>query len=72
MQRSAERLCMQAPDIELFLETVKQAVLKNEEYLPPYGTGATMYVRPLLIGTGAQMGVKPSSEYTFMVMVMPV
>lgn len=72
MQRSAERLCMQAPDTQLFLEGVTQAVVKNEEYLPPYGTGATMYIRPLLIGTGAQMGVKPSSEYTFIVMVMPV
>lgn len=72
MQASAERLCMQAPDTALFIEAVHLAVTSNIEFLPPYGIGATMYIRPLLIGSGAQIGVKPSNEYTFLVMVMPV
>jgi branched-chain amino acid aminotransferase len=47
-------------------------VQANAEYIPPYGTGASLYLRPLLIGTGAQVGVKESNEYTFVVFVTPV
>lgn len=61
----------EVPD-ELFFESVKKAVLLNEKYIPPYGTGASLYIRPLLLGTGAEMGVKPAKEYLFMVFVMPV
>jgi branched-chain amino acid aminotransferase len=56
----------------IFEEAVIKAVKLNEKYVPPYGTGATLYVRPLLIGTGPEIGVKPASEYLFLVFVTPV
>ena len=49
MQSSAKRICMQAPDTALFISSVEMAIQSNIDYLPPYGTGATMYIRPLLI-----------------------
>jgi branched-chain amino acid aminotransferase len=57
---------------ELFGESIIQAVKLNKHFVPPYGTGATLYIRPLLYGSGAEVGVKPSSEYTFIVFVTPV
>ncbi|HWR99455.1 MAG TPA: branched-chain amino acid aminotransferase [Prolixibacteraceae bacterium] len=72
MQRSAAGIMMaQVPD-SLFTEAVKKAVLLNERFVPPYESGASLYIRPLLIGTGAQIGVKPADEYLFMIFVMPV
>lgn len=56
----------------MFVDAVKRVVKANEDYIPPYGTGGSLYIRPLLIGTGAQIGVAPAKEYTFMIMVMPV
>ena len=44
----------------------------NSEFIPPYETGASLYIRPMLIGMGAQVGVKPASEYLFVVFVTPV
>ena len=55
-----------------FIEMVKTAVRLNERFIPPYESGATLYVRPLLIGTSAQVGVHPSQEYLFMIFVTPV
>ena len=72
MMMSAERLAMVAAPESLFLEAVRMIVAKNDAYVPPYGTGATLYVRPLLIGTGAVIGVHPSDEYAFIVFAMPV
>jgi branched-chain amino acid aminotransferase len=72
MKRSAEGIFMAVVPTELFKEAVVKAVLLNKENIPPYGTGASLYIRPLLIGTGAQVGVKPASEYMFMVFVTPV
>jgi len=63
---------MAAPSVEMFVEAVKKAVKLNEHFVPPYESGATLYVRPLLMGTGAQVGVKPSNEYLFLVFVTPV
>ena len=61
---------------ELSTERFKEAVLKvvklNERFIPPYETGASLYIRPLLIGTGAQVGVKPANEYLFVIFVTPV
>jgi branched-chain amino acid aminotransferase len=57
---------------ELFREALFQTVTLNRKYVPPYGSGATLYIRPLLYGSGAEVGVKPSSEYTFIVFVTPV
>ena len=72
MYRTAERTCMPPVPIKTFLDACKAVVKRNAEYVPPYGTGGSMYLRPLLIGTGPQIGVAPAKEYTFMIMVMPV
>jgi branched-chain amino acid aminotransferase len=72
MFNTARRTCMAQVPPELFVEAVKRVVKANEDYVPPFGTGGSMYIRPLLIGTGAQIGVAPANEYTFLVMVMPV
>jgi branched-chain amino acid aminotransferase len=69
---SADRVCMQAPSEEMFIEACKMAVRENLDYVPPYGTGATLYIRPLLIGTEPIIGVKPSGNYIFIVFVTPV
>jgi branched-chain amino acid aminotransferase len=57
---------------EVFKNAVHTAVKLNKKYIPPYGTGASLYIRPLLIGSGAEVGVKPAREYLFMVFVTPV
>lgn len=72
MQLSAHRLCMQAPSEELFVDVCRRAVQENLEFVPPYGTGASLYLRPFLIGTEPVMGVKASHTYTFIVLVTPV
>ncbi len=72
LQRSCEGILMQQFPVEKFEEAVKMAVRMNKAYIPPYETGASLYIRPLLIGTGAEIGVKPASEYLFIVFVMPV
>lgn len=72
LQRSAELLSMQAPSVETFVEAVHRAVRANQRFIPPHGTGATLYVRPLLLGSGAKLGVAPAEEYLFLVMVSPV
>ncbi len=70
--KSAETLVMQAPPVELFKEAVLRVVKANQRFIPPYGSGATLYVRPVLCGSGARIGVQPADEYTFMVLVTPV
>ena len=57
---------------ERFKEAVLTAVKMNERFIPPYESGASLYIRPLLIGTGAQVGVRPSNEYMFLIFVTPV
>ena len=69
---SAAYIQMAAPTVEMFVEAVKKTVKLNEHYVPPYESGATLYVRPLLIGSGAEVGVKPAKEYLFVVFVTPV
>ena len=72
LQSSCRGIMMQELPIELFEEAVIKAVKLNEKFVPPYGTGASLYIRPLLIGTSPQVGVKPSKEYEFLVFVTPV
>lgn len=72
MARSADRLRMPAYPTDLFVEAVKQVVAANQEFLPPYGSGATLYIRPLLIGSGPVVGVHPADEYIFNIYVTPV
>ncbi len=72
LQKSCERIFIpQIPD-ELFLDAVQKVVNANWKYLPPYGTGASMYIRPLAIGTGARVGLGPASEYLFIMFATPV
>ncbi len=70
--RSAEGVVMQPVPEELFTEMVHKVVKLNEKFVPPYENGASLYIRPLLIGLGAQVGVKPAPEYLFMIFVSPV
>lgn len=72
MITSAEYLKMAAPTVELFTTMCREAVKLNADFVPPYGTGASLYLRPMLIGVGAQVGVKPASEYMLVVFVTPV
>jgi branched-chain amino acid aminotransferase len=72
MIRSCEKIFMAPVPEELFIEAVYKVVAANRKYIPPYGTGASLYVRPIVIGTGPQVGVKPADEYLFLVFVTPV
>ena len=72
MQRSCRRLLMPEISTETFINAVKQVVKANEHFLPPYGTGGTLYLRPYIIGVGDNIGVKPAEEYIFSVFCMPV
>ena len=66
------RILMPELPTERFEEMVKKVVRLNERFIPPYESGATLYIRPLLIGTGAQVGVHPANEYLFVIFVTPV
>ena len=72
MKNSCDGILMAPLPEEKFMQAVKMAVKMNERFVPPYESGASLYIRPLLIGTGPQIGVKPAEEYLFMVFVMPV
>ncbi|WP_159549180.1 branched-chain amino acid aminotransferase [Streptococcus halichoeri] len=71
-QATADRLLMPQVPTNKFIDAVKQVVVANKDYVPPYGTGATLYLRPLLIGVGDVIGVRPATEYIFTVFAMPV
>lgn len=71
MQHSAEFLSIPPVPEDLFIECVKLAVGANAEFVPPASTGAAMYIRPLVFGSGPQLGLTPGEEYTFVVFVMP-
>jgi len=58
--------------VDIFEKCVIEAVKQNSRFVPPYGSGASLYIRPLLIGTSARVGVNPASEYLFIVFVTPV
>ena len=72
LQSTCRGILMPELPTEKFIEMVKMAVRLNERFIPPYESGATLYVRPLLIGTSAQVGVHPSQEYLFLILVTPV
>ncbi|MDD2411988.1 MAG: branched-chain amino acid aminotransferase [Bacteroidales bacterium] len=69
---SAQGIMMAEVTEEVFKNAVFKAIKLNEGFIPPYGTGGSLYIRPLLIGTGERVGVKPADEYLFMVFVTPV
>ena len=72
MSDSAERLCMPSFPEDKFVEAVKEVVKANAAWVPPYGSGATLYVRPFMIATGIVIGVSPATEYQFRILVTPV
>ncbi len=70
--RSCRKIHMEPPPETLFMEAITRAINANRRFVPPYGTGASLYIRPLVIGTGPQIGVRPATEYLFLVLVTPV
>lgn len=72
MQQSAERLEMPILPKERFIDAVVQTVEANMDYVPPYGSGATLYIRPYMFGSNAVIGVAPADEYQFRVFCTPV
>ena len=72
LQRSAEGILMAPVPTELFQKALIKVIKHNKEFIPPYGSGSSLYLRPLLIGSGPQVGVKPAAEYLFMIFVTPV
>ena len=72
LQSSSRAIMMAEFPVELFEESVRKVILLNQRFIPPYESGSSLYIRPLLIGTGAQVGVKPATEYLFVVFVTPV
>ncbi|MFR8088005.1 MAG: branched-chain amino acid aminotransferase [Lachnospirales bacterium] len=72
MEDSARRLEMPVFPKERFVDAVIQTVRANDAYVPPYGTGATLYIRPYMFGSSAVIGVKPAQEYQFRVFTTPV
>lgn len=72
MQRSCRRVLMPEYPVDKFIDACKQVVKANEKYVGPYGSGATLYLRPYLIGIGDNVGVRPAKEYIFSVFCVPV
>jgi len=72
MDLAASRLMMPAVPTELFLSAVEAVVKANYAWIPPYGSGASLYIRPVLIGVGENLGLKPAQSFEFRVFVSPV
>ncbi|KAK4750509.1 hypothetical protein SAY87_003991 [Trapa incisa] len=71
MRVGAERMCMPAPSVDQFVDAVTQIAIANKRWVPPPGKGS-LYIRPLLIGSGAILGLAPAPEYTFLIYASPV
>lgn len=72
MAESAARLEMPVFPVEKFIEAVEKVVEANEAFVPPYGSGATLYIRPYMFGSNPVIGVKPADEYQFRILTTPV
>ena len=72
INQSAARLKMPVLPEGRFIEAVKMVVKANEDFVPPFGSGASLYVRPYIMGTNSVIGVKPADEYQFRILVTPV
>lgn len=72
LQNSAKGVHMAEVPDDIFYQAITKAIQLNKKFIPPYGTGAALYIRPMLIGTGAEVGVRPANEYLFAVFVSPV
>jgi len=71
LKNSAERMCMPSPSIDQFVDALKQTVLANKRWVPPPGKGS-LYIRPLIMGSGEILGLGAAPEYTFLIYVSPV
>jgi branched-chain amino acid aminotransferase len=71
IQDSARGILMAEIDTDIFMEMVKKVVKLNERFIPPYGSGASLYIRPFEIGMTARVGVKKADEYCFIMLVTP-
>ncbi|MBO5825802.1 MAG: branched-chain amino acid aminotransferase [Treponema sp.] len=72
MEASCKRLEMPVFPKEKFIEAVLKTIEANKDWVPPYGSGATLYIRPFMFGSSAVIGVKPADEYQFRILVTPV
>ena len=72
LEQSAKRLEIPVFPKEKFLEAVKEVVKANEAFVPPFGSGATLYIRPYIFGSNPVIGVKPAEEYQFRILCTPV
>lgn len=72
MNRSADMASMPEIPEHIFLEGIKKTVEANLEFVPPYGSGGSLYIRPLLFGSGPMIGLSPAPEFTFIVFGVPV
>ncbi|MCD8297092.1 MAG: branched-chain amino acid aminotransferase [Prevotella sp.] len=72
LQSTCRGILMPEISTELFCDMVKKVVRLNQDYIPTYESGATLYIRPLILGMTARVGVHPSSEYVFLIFVTPV
>ncbi|MFZ2353348.1 branched-chain amino acid aminotransferase [Paucilactobacillus nenjiangensis] len=72
MQNSCARMMMPGFPTDQFVDALKQVVKANEDFVPPYGTGGTLYLRPVMFGVGGNIGVHPANEYIFRIFAMPV
>ncbi|KAL5844634.1 hypothetical protein ACOSQ4_010592 [Xanthoceras sorbifolium] len=71
LKMGAERLCMPSPSVDQFVNAVKEIALANKRWVPPPGKGS-LYIRPLLMGSGPILGLAPAPEYTFLIYASPV
>ena len=72
LQSSSEHILIPLFPTDMFMESLHMLVKANAKYVPPFGTGASMYIRPLIIGMGAQVGLGPAKEYLFVMFACPV
>ena len=72
MNRSGSRILMPEFPEDMFVDAIRRVILANIKYVPPYGTGASLYIRPFMIGVGPKVGLGPAPEYMFIVFVTPV
>lgn len=71
MKNGAAEMCLPMPSKKVFMQAIQTAIQKNDHIIPPAGDGMKLYVRPMLLGSGQQLGLYPSSEFSFMVYVSP-
>ncbi|MFV0484429.1 MAG: branched-chain amino acid aminotransferase [Bacteroidales bacterium] len=72
LNKSGGYLLMPELPEDLFMDMIKEVIDSNKEFMPPYGSGASLYIRPFMIGVSPIVGVKPSTEYTLIIYVTPV